>query len=157
MNRLTLLWNSTLIEMSTKNLTMDDINLIFGKMLKEQHKTAAVQKYQEMFHKQEQSILDLITENNWSTNQRLDNLSKDVNDLKENREFSPNEYEDKFENLGNKVEKLEKIVNLIKQELRAIQTIKSSWPIEAYIELFDLEDCSRQNSLRFEEIKEHEN
>ena len=143
--------------MSTKNLTMDDINLIFGKMLKEQHKTAVVQKYQEMFHKQEQSILDLITENNWSTNQRLDNLSKDVNDLKENREFSPNEYEDKFENLGNKVEKLEKRVNLMKQELRAIQTIKSSWPIEAYIELFDLEDCSRQNSLRFVEIKEHEN
>ena len=135
---------------------MDDINVIFEKMLKE-HKAAIVQKNQEMFHKQEQSILALISENNSLTNQHLDSLSKDINDLKKNMEFSQNEYDDKFDNLGEKVEKLEKKVNLMKQELHVIRTIKASWPIEADTKLVDLEDCSWQNNLRFEEIKEHEN
>ena len=61
---------------------MEDIKVIFEKMLKE-HEASIVQKNQEMFHKQEQSILALISGNNSLTNQRLDNLSKDLNDLKE--------------------------------------------------------------------------
>ena len=70
-------------EMTTKNLTMEDIKVIFKKMLKE-HKASIVQKNQETFHKQEQSILALISGNNALTNLCLDNLSKDINDLKEN-------------------------------------------------------------------------
>ena len=61
---------------------MGDIKIIFEKMLKE-GEASIVQKNQEMFHKQEQSILALISGNNSLTNQRLDNLSKDLNDLKE--------------------------------------------------------------------------
>ena len=68
--------------MTTKNLTMENIKVIFKKMLKERE-VSIVQKDQEMFHKQEQSILALISGNNSLTNQRLDNLSKDLNDLKE--------------------------------------------------------------------------
>ena len=68
--------------MTTKNLTMENIKVIFKKMLKERE-VSIVQKNQEMFHKQEQSILALISGNNSLTNQRLDNLSKDLNDLKE--------------------------------------------------------------------------
>ena len=64
-------------EMTTKNLTMEDIKVIFEKMLKE-HEASIVQKNQEMFHKQEQSILALKSGNNSLTNQRLDNLSKDT-------------------------------------------------------------------------------
>ena len=74
-------------EMTTKNLVMEDIKVTFEKMLKE-HKVSIVQKNQEMFHKQEQPILALISGNNSLTNQHLDNLSKDINDLKDSLEFS---------------------------------------------------------------------
>ena len=55
-----------------------------------------------MFHKQEQSILALISGNYSLTNQRLYNLSKDINDLKESLEFLQNECDDKFKNIGDK-------------------------------------------------------
>ena len=43
-----------------------------------------------MFHEQEQSILALISANNSLTSQRLDSLSKDINDLSESKAFSQN-------------------------------------------------------------------
>ena len=60
-------------EMTTKNLTMEDIKEIFEKMLKE-HEASIVQKDQEIFHKQQQSILALISGNNSLTNQRKQKL-----------------------------------------------------------------------------------
>ena len=60
---------------------MEDIKVMFEKMLKE-HEASIVQKNQEMFQKQEQYILAVISGNNSLTNQRLDNPSKDINDLK---------------------------------------------------------------------------
>ena len=92
--------------MTTKGLTTEDIKVIFEKMLKE-HEASIVQKNQEMLHNQEHSILALISGNNSLMNQRLDNLSKDINDLKESLEFSQNEYDDKFKNMGDKIQKLE--------------------------------------------------
>ena len=65
-------------EMMTKNLTMGDIKVIFEKMLKE-HEASIVQ----------------------------DRLSKDINDLKESLEFFENEYDEKFKNMGDNVQKLE--------------------------------------------------
>ena len=134
---------------------MEDIKVIFEKMLKE-HVASIVQKNQKMFHKQEQSILTLTSGNNSLTNQRLDNLSKDLNDLKESLEFSQNEYDDKFKNMGDKIQKLEEKINLMKEELHVIQITKLSWAIETDARLIDLDDCSRRNNLRFEGIKEHE-
>ena len=64
-----------------------------------------------MFHNQELSILALISGNNSLTNQCLDNLSKDINDPKESLEFSHNEYDDKFKNMGDKIHKLEEKTN----------------------------------------------
>ena len=81
-----------------------------------------------MFHKQEQPILALISGNNSLTNQCLDNLSNDINDLKESLGFPQNEYDDKFKNMGGKIQKLEKI-NLMKEELHVIQTAKPSWAL----------------------------
>ena len=95
-------------------------------MLKK-HEASIVQKNQEMLHRQEQSILVLISGNNSLTNQRLDNLSKDINDLKESLEFSQNKSDDKFRNMGDKIQKLEQ---KMKEELDAIQTTKPSWTIE---------------------------
>ena len=128
--------------MTTKNLTMEDIKVLFEKMLKE-HEASIVQKIQEMFHKQEQSILALISRNNSLTNQRLDNLSKGINDLKKSLELSQNEYDDKFKNMGDKIQKLEEKINLMKEELHIIHTTKPSWVIETDAKLIDLEDRSR--------------
>ena len=83
-----------------------------------------VQKNQEMFHKQEQSILALISGNNSLTNQRPDILSIDINYLKESLEFSQNKYDEKFNNMGDKVQKLEEEIDLMKEELHVIQTTK---------------------------------
>ena len=113
--------------MKTKNLTTEEV--IFEKMLKK-HESSIVQKIQEMFHRQEQSILVLISGNNSLTNQRLDNISKDINDLKESLEFSQNKYDNKFRNMGDKIQKLEQKLNLMKEELHVIQTTKPSWTIE---------------------------
>ena len=135
---------------------MEDIKGIFEKMLKEDE-ASIVQKNQEMFHNQELSILALISRNNSLTNQRLDNFSKDMNDPKESLEFSQNEYDDIFKNMGDKVQKLEENINLMKEKLHVIQTTEPSWAIETDAKLIDLEDRSRQNNLRFEGIKEHEN
>ena len=143
-------------DLTTKNLTLEDIKVIFEKMLKE-HEAPVVQKNQEMFHKQEQSILALISGNNSLTKQRLDNLSKDINDLKESLEFFQNEYDDKFKNMGEKIQKLEEKINLMKEELHVIQTTELSWIITTDAKLIDLEDRSRRNNLRFEGINEHEN
>ena len=143
-------------KMTTKNLTMENIKVIFEKMLKE-HETSIVQENLEMFHKQVQTILALISGNNSLTNQLLDNLSKNINDLKESLELSQNEYDDKFKNVGDKIRKLQEEINLMKEELHFIQTTKPSWAIETDAKLIDLNDRSRRNSLRFEGIKEHEN
>ena len=64
-------------EIATKTITMEDIKVIFKKMLNE-HEPLIVQKNLEMFHNQEQSILALISGNNLLTNQRLHSLSKDI-------------------------------------------------------------------------------
>ena len=130
---------------------MEDIKVIFEKMLKE-HEASIVPKNQEMFHKQEQSIVALISGNNSLTNQRVDNL-----DLKERLQISRNEYDDKFKNMGEKIQKLQEKVNLMKEELHVIQTTNPSWAIETDAKLIDLEYRSRKNNLRFEGKKEHEN
>ena len=54
-------------EMTKKNLMMEDIKLTFEKILKE-HQASIAQKNQEMFQKQEQSILRVISVNNSLTN-----------------------------------------------------------------------------------------
>ena len=59
--------------------------------------------------------------------------------------------------MGDKIQKLEEKINLMEKELHVIQTTKPSWAIETDAKLIDLEDCSRQNNLRFQGIKEHEN
>ena len=88
-------------------------------MLKE-HEASIVQKNQGIFHKQKQSFLALISGNNSLTNQRLDSLSKDINYLKQSLEFSQNEYDDKFKNMDARVQKLEKEINLMKENLHVI-------------------------------------
>ena len=90
-----------------------------------------------MLREHEASVVQLIYGNNSLTNQRLDSLSKDINDLKESLEFSQNEYDDKFKNISEKVQKLEEEINLMKEELHVIQTTKLSWVMETDVKLVD--------------------
>ena len=89
-------------EIRAKHLMMEDITVIFEKMLKK-HEESIVKKNQKMFHKQEQSILVLISGNSSLKNQGIDSLSKDINNFKESLEFSKNDAEGKFKNMGDKV------------------------------------------------------
>ena len=59
--------------------------------------------------------------------------------------------------MGDKVQKLEEVINQMKEELHVIQITKPSWAIESDAKLVDLEGHSRRNNLRFEGIKDHEN
>ena len=83
-------------------------------------------------------------------------LSKAINNLRKWLEFSQNEYDDKFKNMSDKVQKLEEETNLMKEELHVIPTTKPSQAIETDAKLVELEDNPRRNNLTFEEIKEHE-
>ena len=134
-------------EMKTRYLKMEDIKVIFKKMLKE-HELSIVQNNQKMFHKQEQSTPALISGNSSLTNRRLDSLSKETNDQKESLEFSKNEYDNKFKNLGNRKNK--------SNEGRRSPEIKTIMG-ETDAKLVDSEHHSRQNNLRFEGIKGYEN
>ena len=68
-------------KMPTKNVTMEDIEVIFQKFLKE-HVASIVQKNQKMFYKHEQSIQALKSGNNPLTNHLLDSLTKYINNPK---------------------------------------------------------------------------
>ena len=72
-------------------------------------------------------------------NQRVDSLSKYVSDLKESLEFSQNEYDDKLKSMGNKAQKLEEEISLMKQELHIIQATNLSRAIETGAKLVDLQ------------------
>ena len=53
-------------------------------------------------------------------------LSKAINNLRKWLQFSQNEYDDKFKNMSDKVQKLEEETNLMKEELHVIPTTKPS-------------------------------
>ena len=73
--------------MGSTNITIEEIKEIFQDMFK-QHQEAIMKKQEEMFRSDENSIVQLISGDATLTNQRLDNLSKDIADLKESLEFT---------------------------------------------------------------------
>ena len=88
------------------------------------------------------------------TNHRLDNLSKEIADLKESLEFTQEETEGKFSKLNEKITSMERNLFSLKKDIEVIQTTKPSWAIEIKNKLVDLEDRSRRNNLRINGIKE---
>ena len=56
-----------------------------------QHQEAITKKQEEMFRSHENSIMQLFSGNTARANQRLDNLSKEIADLKESLEFTQEE------------------------------------------------------------------
>ena len=106
-----------------------------------------------MFRRHENSIMQLISGNTTLTNQRLDNLSKEIEDLKENLEFTQEETEEKFNKLNEKIATMERNLFSLKKDIEVIQTTKPSWTIEIKNKLLHLEDRSRRNNLRINGIK----
>ena len=142
--------------MGSTNITIEDIKKIFQDMFK-QHQEAITKKQEEMFRSHENSIMQLISGNTTLTNQRLDNLSKEIADLKESLEFTQEETEGKFSKLNEKITSMERNLFSLKKDIEVIQTTKPSWAIEIKNKLVDLEDRSRRNNLRINGIKEGKN
>ena len=59
-----------------------------------------MKKHEEMFRNHEKSIIQLILGNTALTNQRLDNLSKDIVELKESLEFTQEETKQIFNKIN---------------------------------------------------------
>ena len=138
--------------MGSSNITIEDIKNIFQDMFK-QHQETITKKQEEMFRSHENSILQLISGNTTVTNQRLDNLSKEIADLKESLEFTQEETDGKFSTLKEKISTMEKNLFSLKKGIDIIQTTKPSWAIDIENKLVDFEDHSRRNYLRINGIK----
>ena len=143
--------------MGSTNITIEDIKKIFQDMFQQHHQEAITKKQEEMFRSHENSIMQLISGNTTLTNQRLDNLSKEIADLKESLEFTQEETEEKFSKLNEKITSMERNLFSLKKDIEVIQTTKPSWAIEIENKLVDLEDRSRRNNLRINGIKEGKN
>ena len=110
-----------------------------------------------MFRSHENSIMQLISENTTLTNHTLDNLSKEMADLKESLEFTQEQTEGKFNSLNEKISTMEKNLFSLKKDVDIIQTAKPSWAIDIENKLVELEDRSRRNNTRINGIKEGKN
>ena len=77
-----------------------------------------------MFRSHENSIMQLISGNTTLTNQRLDNLNKEIADLKESLEFAQEETEIKFSKLNEKITSMERNLLCLKKDNEVIQTTK---------------------------------
>ena len=142
--------------MGSTNISVEDIKKFFQDMF-QQHQEAISKKQEELFRSHENSIMQLISGNTTLTNQRLDNLSEEIADLKESLGFTQEETKEKFSKLNEKITSMERNLFSLKKDIEVIQTTKPSWAIEIENKLADLEDRSRWNNLRINRIKEGKN
>ena len=97
--------------------------------------------------------MQLISGNTALTNQRLDDLSKEIADLKKSMEFTQEETKRKFSKFNEKITSMERNLFSLKKDIEVIQTTKQNWAVEVGNKLVDLEDRSRRNNLRINGIK----
>ena len=81
-------------------------------------------------------------------------MKTDVEEHKESLSFTQNNIEERFWNIYQKVQSLEKELISKKEGVGVIQTIKQTWALKVHRKLMDLEDRSRKNSLRILNAKE---
>ena len=136
-------------------VTIKEIREIFREMFQE-HET----KQEGIFTKHEKLVLDLISGHQALLKQMLDQLCDsltsvkiEVEELKESLRFTQNDIDQKFSNINEKVQSLEKELSSTKEDVRVIQTTEPTWALEIRRKLVDLEDRSRRNNLRILGIK----
>ena len=142
--------------MGSANSTIEDIKKIFQDMFK-QHQETITKKREKIVRSHKNSIMQLISGNTTLTNQRLDNLSKEIADLKESLEFTEKETEGKSNKLNEKITRMVRNLFNLKKDIEVIQATKASWATEMENKLVDLEGRSRKNNLRINGIKEEKN
>ena len=91
-------------------------------------------------------IKELIDTNVEHTNERLDQLSSDINDLKESLEFTEQDIDNKLVKVENELKDLKTDVKAIENDLLNADEVPDK--------LFELEDRSRRNNLRIDGIEE---
>ena len=107
-----------------KIVTIKEIREIFREMLQE-HET----KQEGMLAKHKKLVLDLISGHQTLLKQRLDQICNnltsvkaDVEEPKESLSFTQNDIDQRFSNIDEKVQSLEKELSLIKENVVVIQT-----------------------------------
>ena len=113
-------------------INIKEIREIFREMLQE-HKT----KQEGMFTKHEKLVLDLISGHQALLKQRLDQLcdsltsvKTDVKKLKKSLSFTQSDIDQRFLNMNEKVQNLEKELISTKEDAAVIQTTQPTWTLE---------------------------
>ena len=139
--------------------TIKEIRETFKEILQE-HETKQTwnQTWNQTKHKK--LVLDLISGYQALLKERLDQqfdsltlVKTDVEDFKESSTFTQKHIEQKFLNINEKVQNLEKELSSIKEDVGVIQTAEPTRELEICRKLADLEDRSRRNNLRILGIK----
>ena len=73
-----------------------------------QHQEAITKKHEEMFRSHENSMMQLISGSTTLTNQRLDNLSKEIAGLKESLEFTQEKTKEKLNKINETISTVER-------------------------------------------------
>ena len=73
-----------------------------------QHQEAITRKHEEMFRSHENSMMQLISGSTTLTNQRLDNLSKEIAGLKESLEFTQEKTKEKLNKINETISTVER-------------------------------------------------
>ena len=114
-----------------------------------------------MCTKHEKLMLGLTSRHQALLKQRLDQLynsltseKTDVEELNESLSSTQNDIGQRFSNINEKVQSLEKELILTKEDVSVIKTTESTWVLEIRRKLVDLEDRSRRNNLLMLVIKE---
>ena len=114
-----------------------------------------------MSAKHEKQLLDLISGHQALLKQRLDQLcdsltsvQTDVEELKESLSFTQNDIDQRFSNINEKVQSMEKELSSTKEDFGVIQTTEPAWALETLRKLADLDDRSGRNNLQILGINE---
>ena len=136
-------------ENETKYNNEGDVIKTLEKMLMEKF-SEKEEKHKQLFKDQEAIVAKLINDNNQIINQRLDSMTKDIDELKESLQCTQSKIEEKeksFRRIEEKALNVEILNKNLKTEVQALEKMKEK--------LIDLENRSRRNNLRIDGIKEN--
>ena len=82
-------------------------------------------------------------------------MKTNVEELKESFSLTQNDIDQRFLNITEKVQSLEKELRSTKEDVGVIQATKPTWTLEIHKKLVDLKDGARRNNLQILGIIEH--
>ena len=112
--------------MESTNITLEYIKKIFQDI--QTTPRSYYEKTRGNLH--EYSIMQLILGNTTLTNQRLDNLSKEIARLEQSLGFTQEGTKEKFNKANEVISTMERNLFSVKKDIEVIQAIKPSWKQE---------------------------